>query len=67
MTQVGGGSVINPDSDGDDNQDPNQVSNQVPNQNPLPLNPFLPNAPIAPGPPPSPQLKLVPFQGGICR
>ena len=43
-------------------QNPNQVPNQVPDQNPLPLNPFLPNALIAPGAPPRPQLKWTHFK-----
>ena len=62
--------MINPDGNGDDDQNPNQNQeqnpnqnqNQVPNQNPPPLNPFLPNALIAPGAPPRPQLNWSHFK-----
>ena len=67
MAQVGDGPVLNPDCDGDDNQNPNQNPNQVPNQNPLPLNPFLPNALIVPGAPPRPQVNWSHFKPKICR
>ena len=60
MAQTGDDPVINPDGDEDDNEFPNQVPNQVlnpvpnqvPNQvsDPPPLNPFLPNGPVAPAP-----------------
>ena len=74
MAQVGDGPVINADGDRegnqDQNQDPNQVPDQVPSQIPnqvsnqnLPsLNPFLPNASIAPGAQPRPQLNWSHFK-----
>ena len=68
MAQVGDSPAIHKGGDRDDNQEPDQVPNQVPDQvpdqvpnqvpnpAPSPFNPFLPNAPVALGPPPRPQL-----------
>ena len=58
MAQVGDGPAINKGGDGDDNQDPNQV----PNPALPPINPSLPNAQIAPGAPPRPQLNWSHFK-----
>ena len=62
MAQVGDDPVINREGDRDDNQNQNQNPNQVPDQNPLPLNPFLPNAPIVPGAARMPQLNWSHFK-----
>ena len=65
------GPAINENANRNPNQNPNQAQGNAQDdnqgQNPPPHNPFLPNAPIAPGVLQRPQLNWSHFKPQICR